>query len=312
MAHRGPDLAVLGNLLLDDVIYADGTTRMSQPGGAAMYAALGAALWGVSVGIVTRLGDDYPRPILDRLAERGVDLDGARTTGAATLRTWLLYEGRRRRVVHRLDGPTHEDVSPRTDDIPATWKPRTIHLAPMPWRVQRRLIESLGPLDGLHLSADPYELLTPDALADWSEVFGRVDTLFFSEDEMQIPGGLEDPAGVLAELRGERLKTVLYKRGPGGGIVYEPGRGVSGQWTARAAGVVDPTGAGDAFAGGVLAGRLLGDPLARALDRGVVSASFALSGTGADGLFEASPPSAADRLGEWFGAPNGEPGGGAT
>ena len=65
-----PQLVVAGNLLLDDVVYADGTTRMGQPGGAALYAALGAALWGVRVGIVSRLGSDYPGDVIDTLADR--------------------------------------------------------------------------------------------------------------------------------------------------------------------------------------------------------------------------------------------------
>ena len=41
-----PDLVVLGNLLVDDLVFQDGRTRMGEPGGAVLYAALGAALWG--------------------------------------------------------------------------------------------------------------------------------------------------------------------------------------------------------------------------------------------------------------------------
>jgi 2-dehydro-3-deoxygluconokinase len=65
---------------------------------------------------------------------------------------------------------------------------------------------------------------------------------------------------------------------------------------------VDPTGAGDAFAAGVLAGILRGDPLARALRRGVVSASFALEDWGCAGLLHATAEQAQSRLREWFGS----------
>ena len=44
-----PDLVLLGNLLVDDVVFADGSTRMGQAGGAMLYAALAASLWGVRV-----------------------------------------------------------------------------------------------------------------------------------------------------------------------------------------------------------------------------------------------------------------------
>jgi len=40
-----PDLVVLGNLLVDDMVFPDGRTRMAEPGGATLYAALGASLW---------------------------------------------------------------------------------------------------------------------------------------------------------------------------------------------------------------------------------------------------------------------------
>jgi 2-dehydro-3-deoxygluconokinase len=72
------------------------------------------------------------------------------------------------------------------------------------------------------------------------------------------------------------------------------------EWPARAARVVDPTGAGDAFASGVLAGLLRGDDLPRALRRGVVSASFALEEWGCAGLLRATPAQAEARLAEWF------------
>ena len=60
-----PSIVLLGNLLVDDVVLADGTTRMGQPGGALLYGALGAALWGARPGLVSVLGDDYPAQVLE-------------------------------------------------------------------------------------------------------------------------------------------------------------------------------------------------------------------------------------------------------
>ena len=39
-----PSIVLLGNLLVDDVVHADGTTRMGQAGGALLYGALGATV----------------------------------------------------------------------------------------------------------------------------------------------------------------------------------------------------------------------------------------------------------------------------
>src|SRR6185436_3617845 len=85
-SHR--DLVVLGNLLVDDMVFPDGRTRMSEPGGATLYATLGASLWGLSAGVASVRGDDYPAFALDALTARGVDLAGVRPLDRPGLRTW--------------------------------------------------------------------------------------------------------------------------------------------------------------------------------------------------------------------------------
>ncbi len=296
MAHL--DLAVLGNLILDDVVLPDGTTRMGQPGGAALYAALGARVWQVEVGIISVVGADYPAATLDTLTGRGIDLAGVRRVAGPTLRTWLLYEDRRRRVVHRLDGPTHAEVSPGPGDLPEGWRPRACHLAPMPFASQRELVAALASRPGLILSLDPYELVREGALAAWHELLAGVDLLFLSEDEMELAGGLAEPEPALRRLAGSpgRLSGILYKQGRRGGLAFDPRGGHCERWQPAPTAVVDPTGAGDAFAGGLLAGRLLGDAPREAIARGLVSASFALAGSGPEALLAATPADAADRL----------------
>ncbi len=64
----------------------------------------------------------------------------------------------------------------------------------------------------------------------------------------------------------------------------------------------DPTGAGDAFAGGFLAAIAAGRSLPDALDQGIVSASFALEDWGARGLIAATRAEADRRLREWLGS----------
>jgi hypothetical protein len=64
-----PDLVVLGNLLVDDIVFEDGRTRMAEAGGAVLHAAAAGALW-VRVGVASVRGPDYPRGALDALAAR--------------------------------------------------------------------------------------------------------------------------------------------------------------------------------------------------------------------------------------------------
>jgi sugar/nucleoside kinase (ribokinase family) len=296
-----PELVLLGNLLVDDVVFPDGRTRFGAPGGALLYGALAARLWDVAVGIVTWRGTDYPMETLEALAARGVALEGVRELGRSGLRTWLLYEGARRRVVHRLEGPTHAEVSPGPAQIPRGWRDaRAFHLAPMPAETQVGLVAELSPTPGTLLSLDPYELLGVEAVARWRELLQRVDVLLLSEDEMELPGWRDDPETALRSLAGGRLELVALKRGAAGGLAYHAAGERAVRWEARGS-CVDPTGAGDAFAAGILAGRLRGEPLERCLARGVVGASFAIEAWGADGLLAATPAAAETRLAEWFG-----------
>ncbi len=290
-----PDLVVLGNLLVDDVVLSDGRTRMGEPGGAVLYAALGAALWGIRVGVVSVRGDDYPSAPLETMVARGVDLAGARPLGRPGLRTWLLYEDRRRQVVHHLDRPSHAEVSPGPADIPPAWQSaRAFHVAPMPGDVQQSLVGALGGARAL-LSLDPYLLLRAEALPAFRALVPAVDVFFVSEDEDE----LGEPA--LRGLAGPRTRFLLWKRGARGGRLWDTRQQCALDWAARAEAVRDPTGAGDAFAGGFLAGLLLDEGPVPALERGIVSASLALAEPGPAGILAATRETAENRRREWYG-----------
>jgi cytidine kinase len=293
-----PDLVVLGNLLVDDIVFADGRTRMGEAGGATLYGAAAATLWGVPVGIASLHGPEYPQRVLDALAGRGVDLAGV-TTLPVNLRTWLLYEGARRRLVHHLDSPTHTQASPVPDGIPVAWRAaRAFHLAPMPLPVQHDLVARLTGGPGL-VSLDPHNPIETASLHEWRPVLDRTDVLWLGREELEL-GREDDPLPTLRALAGGRMRSILWKRGPQGGWLYDVRADGLQPWTARTAAVVDPTGAGDAFAVGFLCGNLRGEAPARALARAVVSASFAIEDWGAAALLRATPEDAEARLSDWF------------
>jgi len=299
------DLVVAGNLLVDDIVYADGRTRMGEAGGAALYAALAASLWGASVGLASVRGEDYPVAALDALVARGVDLEGVRVLEAPGVRTWLLYEERGRRVIHRIGGPSHAEVSPRPADLPARHLgARAIHVAPMPFEIQSALIAALAPRRETALSLDPHEPIREDNLEAWRPVLASVDALFVSEDDLLLPAASLDPRGALRSLAGAggRLRLIAFKRGRQGGLLYDARARAFIEWPPVPRLTGDPTGAGDAFAGGFLAAILAGRPLESALDQAIVSASFALEDWGARGLISATREEAERRLREWLGS----------
>ena len=296
------ELVCLGNLVVDDVVFLDGTTRMGEPGGAMLYAALGAVLWETDVAVVAPRGDDYPARALHALEHRGVDLTGLRSLGRPGLRAWLLYEAVARRIVHRLGAANHVEASPAPGNVANRFADaRAFHLSPTPLVCQQPLIEALSPRAGALLSLDPHDPVREDNLERWREALALLDIFFVSEEELQLDGVAADPQGALARLAGGRLRYVLLKRGAAGGLLYDARTQEVRAWAARATQVVDPTGAGDAFAGGFLSGLLAGEDVAGALERGVVSASFALETWGAAGLIAAMPADAQRRRAEWYG-----------
>lgn len=296
-----PELVLLGNLLVDDLVFADGRTRMGQPGGAMLYASLAAALWSARVGCVSLRGDDYPAEALEQLRRRGVALDGVLPLRRSGLRTWLLYEGRVRRVVHQLECPTHEEVSPEPEQVPESWRAaRMFHFGPMPLSVQARLAGRLGAA-GAFISIDPYELVTEESLPRWRDVLRNADAFFPSDDDLRLEGAQADPRATMRRLAGGRLRFVVWKRGANGGMLWDAQQDRVHEWEARTNGVADPTGAGDSFAAGFLTAHLRGLGIAECLRRGVVTASFAIEAWGAAALLEATAADAESRLRAWYG-----------
>lgn len=302
MTAARPDVVLLGNLLVDDIVLGDGRTLLGEPGGAVLHAALAAALWGARVGVCSVAGTDYPQAALDGLAARGVDLTGVRRLARTGGRAWLLTEPAVRRTVHHLDSPSHDAVSPTLADIPTGWlAARIFHLAPMPLGRQLELARGLATAaDGSRLVAlDPFELVHEGTLASWSEVLAAVDLFLVSEDEWRIDG---DAARVLESFAGPRLRYVALKGGARGGRLLDRRTGTCRAWRPRSGRVVDTTGAGDAFAGGLLAGLALHGDVSRSIEQGIVAASFAIEDWGARGLAAATPAAAADRRERWFAA----------
>jgi sugar/nucleoside kinase (ribokinase family) len=297
-----PSIVLLGNLFVDDVVFGDGTTRMGQPGGALLYGALGATLWDARPGLVSVLGDDYPAAVLETLQRRGVDLGGVHRLDGPGVRTWVLYEGDVRRLIHRLGCPTHEEVSPEPARIPSAWRPASaFHLAPMPFAIQRALLESIRERSESFISIDPHLPVTEETFADWKKVLAHADAFFPGEDELLLDGVHTDPQHALPRLVTGRLRFVVFKRGPKGGMLYDAHDARYYTWSARPEGVIDQTGAGDTFSIGFVLAHLEGLSIEACLQRAIVTASLAIADWGPAGLLGATRADAEARLRQWYG-----------
>jgi sugar/nucleoside kinase (ribokinase family) len=121
-----------------------------------------------------------------------------------------------------------------------------------------------------------------DPTGRWSRLepcLPHLDYLLPSLAEGRALTGRADPAEVAARLREHGVRNVLLTMGPEG--CYAAGEGFEGRVPAPAVEAVDGTGAGDAFAAGVLYGALGGQPLDRCARLGCAAGALASTTVGA-------------------------------
>jgi hypothetical protein len=91
---------------------------------------------------------------------------GLRTLARPGLRAWLRYEPDGRRVEHQPGSPTHDEASPRADDLLAFADARAFHLAPARGTCQAQLVEALSQRTRAFVSLDPHDPVTETSLGD--------------------------------------------------------------------------------------------------------------------------------------------------
>lgn len=283
-----PTIGVVGYLSLDE-IHVDGVGRRGVPGGAALYAALGALAGCARVLLGAARGSDFPEAVLGALATMGVDLSAVARRDHPTRRAGLAY-GRdgRRESGHYRQGEWHAATRALTPPLlPDEASPAVVVLTAMPAEALERQI-AWARARGAGVVVDTSEVFAAGEGARLLELVRRVDLFAPSREETRcLLPGLDDDAALRA--LGGRCPRVVQKRGAEGLALVSIAHPSGLRQPAVAAGVVDPTGAGDACVGALGAGvaRGLDDPALLAL--GVEVGARAVAGFGPEGLGLASP-----------------------
>ena len=284
-----------GNMTIDDLVFADGSTKWCVPGGNSIYAALGMAIWGVRPSIVARYGNDYP---VNAIGANRVDLSFARKVGL-TLRNWGLYEeDGSRHFIFRQATRDWFEFCPKVSDLDDGPYPHC-HLGPLPWHLQSDFVAFLRQHGAklISIDVDDRRIAEVDRHA-LTAMLGQIDFFLPSrQDIAALYPGLSDLDG-LRRLRDldSRIRVIGIKRGADGVITHSAGDSDYVSLPAIASDVVDATGAGDSFCGGFLVGYAeTGNAIEAAL-WGSVSASFAVAGLGVSRLAEAETSEAHARL----------------
>jgi len=318
-------LILCGSFTLDNVIAPSGERLPQNFGGNVAYAAAGAALWSDGIGIVAPIGANYPACFLDELANRGIDLGGVRRSSALhgmNVAFWYRSDGTRERrfppevyagipaaerprfTDYTVLGPDHRyrtwfAFSPQPEDIPEAWAQSAAgcHAAALPVQRHLELMRSLRARRSdiaLHVDSPWYDerAMHDDHAAP---LFALIDTLLPSEADLAVAAPDCDPLVAARGLIARGAKRVVVKRGALGSMIVTADNAVVHVPVVPVR-AVDPTGAGDAYCGGFLAGLIAtGDPV-RAAAFGTVAASFAVETIGPLALFDSPRREAQRRL----------------
>jgi ribokinase len=288
-----PELVTVGGLTVDNVISSDGTVALARVGGNAAYSGVGALCWAQSVGLVSVAVATYPAAALATLRAHGIMLDGVVSVDVALEScNWFIYDeqGERHERLRRRERPGELSYSEFRDthplvpkQVPASYlEARGAHLAPCRPVVLRGMLPLFN-ARGMVVTLDAGWQLAELTLDELAPLLSQVDAFLPSEVELRaiMPGmGLEPALALLAaHCRG----GVAVKLGGKGSLVWDRQAGRAVAVPVLPTQAIDPTGAGDAFCGGFLAGLVETGDLVKAACFGTVSASLIVSRFGADG-----------------------------
>jgi sugar/nucleoside kinase (ribokinase family) len=274
----------VGTVALDTVETPAGSVR-DVPGGSALYFAAAASHLGpVAVAGVT--GEDFPVGPLAALVARGVDVSGIARVPDPTFRWHARYDGSGRREIlsaHR------GGIERRGPTIPPSLEgPDVLFLGSMDPVMQHRCLDQARAAGIVVL--DTMSHWIRDRREELDALLARVDVLLVNETEARTLGGRREEEAAAEALRSLGPRWVVVKRGARGACAYRAnGRVEVGAAPVEA--VVDPTGAGDAFAGGLVmslarGGGLSAEDMRDALGTGASMGALAVRAFSIEGLME--------------------------
>jgi sugar/nucleoside kinase (ribokinase family) len=282
-------ILVVGSVALDTV-ETPFARRENILGGAASYFSTAASLYD-QVNLVAIVGSDFPHEHLDYWRSRRVDLTGLQIQEGKTFH----WTGR-----YHMDMNTRDTLDTQLGVygdfhpvVPQSYlTSQLVFLANILPDLQ---LEVLDQAPSARLTVlDTMELWITTAREKLTEVIKRSDVLLMSEEEVRQYTGLSSTLAGVRHLFTLGLKYIIVKLGSYGALLF----GADGTYFSAPSypleEVIDPTGAGDAFAGGFLGYLSTVEPLAngiydpddlkRAVVHGNITGSFACSDFSIGGL----------------------------
>ena len=240
-------ILVVGSVALDTV--ETPFTKVEETlGGAASYFTTAASLYN-QVNLVAIVGSDFPREHLDFWCNRPVNLEGLQIKEGRTFR-WTARYHMDMNARDTLDTQlgVYAGFHPIIPDKHRSSK--LLFLANIQPELQMEVLEQV-PHANLSV-LDTMELWIKTTRPELTEVIKRVDVLLMSEEEIRQYTNRPSIVAGARQLLDIGLQYVVVKQGSYGALLFGADGTFFSAPTYPLEEVIDPTGAGDAFAGGFL------------------------------------------------------------
>jgi sugar/nucleoside kinase (ribokinase family) len=248
VTNASEPLLIVGSIAFDDLDMPSGEHR-NVLGGAATYASLAASLvTRGGVRVVGVVGEDFPDSHVGELRKRQIDTTGIERSPGRTFR----WHGR---YSHDLASRTTLDTqlnvfaefSPK---IPSAHRTTPfILLGNIHPKLQIDVVEQVP--RGRMVAADTMNFWIEREPGHLAQMLARIDLLVINDEEARQLSGIHNLVRAAADIRKRGPKALVIKRGEFGALLFDD----AGTFFVPAyplEEVVDPTGAGDSFAGGLL------------------------------------------------------------
>ena len=249
-------------------------------GGSASHAAVAASFFS-PVKLIGVVGEDFPKPYIKLYRKHGIDLEGLQIVPGKTFHWSGEYElnmNNRRTLLTELG--VIETFSPV---LPASYQNSQFvllgNIAPM---LQHRVLDQMK--KPKFVVADSMDLWLNIALGDLLKLLPRIDGFVLNDSEAHQLTKEDNVFAALKKIHKLGPKYVIIKKGSHGSVLSGPkGFFICPAYPLHR--VVDPTGAGDSFVGGMMgflatAKGAIDANIRRAMIYGSVTASFCCEGFG--------------------------------
>ncbi len=269
-------LLAVGTVAFDDIETPGGRAERVV-GGAATYIALSASYFINDISIVSVIGDDFPKEDLQYMQSRGIDLQGLQIREGEKSFFWA---GRYRNNMNERDTlDTQLNVLADFDPVlPDSYKNLPfLMLGNLTPAVQQRVLEQMEQRPKL-IALDTMNFWMNTAMDSLLEVLKKIDILIINDEEARQLSGEYSLVRAARVIHAMGPRFLVIKKGEHGALLFENNQ-VFFAPALPLEEIVDPTGAGDTFAGGFMGylaktGDISFENMKRAIIHGSAMASF--------------------------------------